>query len=127
MAQTVYTYFSTEDIYPSAKLSARNIATVAAGNFSVKLSAPMICGISDFENITAEVPDFDRKAYVYTGVYITNVTEATRHENKRLFKLLDGKINLLGVTVGIPHGTCQYLKFRKVGDQGHIATLSDKP
>lgn len=127
MNPSVYTYFSTETEHASAKLSARNINAVATGDFTVKLSAPMICGISDFENVTAETPDFDRQAYVYTGVYHTNVTGTTERLNKRLFKLLNGKINLLGVTVGIPQGSCQYLKFTKVGNQGHLATLTDKP
>lgn len=126
MAQ-VYTYFSTETDFPTTKLSARNITAVTTGDFTVKLSAPMICGISEFEDNTVEYVDFERKAYVYTGAYLTNVTGATSRLNKRLFKLLEDKINLLGVTVGIPHGSCQYLKFRKVGDQGHIATLSDQP
>jgi hypothetical protein len=123
----VYTYYSTETVFPTAKLTARNLNTVRTGDFTVKLSAPMICGFGNFEDETAEVPTFIRQAYVYTGVYIRNIDGATRRENKRLFELLEGKVPIIDIKVGIEHGSCQYLKFTRIGEEGYVATLSDLP
>lgn len=126
MAQ-VYTYYSTETEFPSAKLSAHNINTVAAGDFTVKLSAPLICGADIFEDQSAEEPAFILRPYIYTGDYNHNIAGVTQRENKRLFKLLEDKVNVLDVRVGIAEGSCQYLKFTHVGNRSHVATLSNLP